>query len=59
MEEETSLVTGRTSAFGLKEVWAMEEEMINERRDKKMENLTEATIGTDIRETEGREKYGY
>lgn len=52
-------MTGRTSAFGLKEVWAMEEEMINERRDKKMENLTEATIGTDIRETEGREKYGY
>jgi len=40
-----SLVMGRTSAFGLKEVCAMEVEMNKERNGKRMKSLTEEAIG--------------
>lgn len=44
----TSLVMGRTSAFGLNEVCAMEEVIINERKDEKMKSFSEVAIGTSM-----------
>lgn len=41
VEAEVSLVMGRTSAFGLKEVCAKEVEMNKERNGKRMKSLTD------------------
>jgi len=47
VEAEVSLVMGRTSAFGLKEVCAKEVEMIKERNGKRMRSfLAKEAIGT-------------